>query len=91
MGTEGLFSDEFKAEQARLFAESRNNTGAEMEVGMSNIADAKSQPAPVIVAGGGGGAAPQNTTVNSSNVNISNSRHAEESWSLTTPAYGLSG
>ena len=88
-GTEGLFSDEFKAEQARLFAESRNNTGAEMEVGMSNIADAKSQPAPVIVAGGGGGAAPQNTTVNSSNVNISNSRHAEESWSLTTAAYGF--
>lgn len=68
---------------------SRNNTGAQMEVGMSNIADSKTQGAPVIVAGGGGGAAPQNTTVNASNVNVSNSRHAEESWSLTTAAYGF--
>jgi len=68
---------------------SRNNTGVQMEVGMSNIADSKAQGAPVIVAGGGGGAAPQNTTVNASNVNVSNSRHAEESWSLTTAAYGF--
>ena len=68
---------------------SRNNTGSQMEVGMSNIADSKAQGAPVIVAGGGGGAAPQNTTVNASNVNVSNSRHAEESWSLTTAAYGF--
>jgi hypothetical protein len=67
-----------------------SNSGAQMEGSMSNIADSKAQPAPVIVAGGGGGgAAPQNTTVNSSNVNISNSRHAEESWSLTTAAYGF--
>ena len=73
----------------KLSPASRNNTGAQMEVGMSTIADSKAQPAPVIVAGGGGGAAPQNTTVNASNVNISNSRHAEESWSLTTAAYGF--
>ena len=72
----------------KLSPASRNNTGAQMEVGMSTIADSKAQPAPVIVAGGGG-AAPQNTTVNASNVNISNSRHAEESWSLTTAAYGF--
>jgi len=72
----------------KLSPASRNNTGAQMEVGMSTIADSKTQPAPVIVAGGGG-AAPQNTTVNASNVNISNSRHAEESWSLTTAAYGF--
>jgi hypothetical protein len=43
----------------------------------------------IVAGGGGGGAAPQNTTVNSSNVNISNSRHAEESWSLTTAASGF--
>ena len=74
----------------KLSPASRNNTGAQMEVGMSTIADSKAQPAPVIVAGaGGGGAAPQNTTVNASNVNVSNSRHAEESWSLTTAAYGF--
>ena len=68
-----------------------SNSGAQMEGSMSNIADSKARGAPVIVAGGGGGAAPQNTTVNASNVNVSNSRHAEESYALTTPAYGLSG
>ena len=81
MGTEGLFSDEFSAEQSRLFAASRNNTGSEMEVGMSNIADAKAQPAPVVVSGGGGGG--QNTTTNSSNVTYNNAAHDDESRVLT--------
>jgi hypothetical protein len=70
---------------------SRNNTGAEMEVGMSNIADAKSQPAPVIVSGGEG--APQTTVVNNSNTTFNGSEHPEESNILsrpmTTMAYGF--
>jgi hypothetical protein len=85
-GHKGMFSNEFKAEQSRLFAESRNNTGAEMEVGMSNIADAKSQPAPVIVSGGEG--APQTTVVNNSNTTFNGSEHPEESNALTQPSYG---
>ncbi len=86
-GTEGLFSDEFSAEQSRLFAQSRNNTGAEMEVGMSNIADAKSQPAPVIVSGGGG--AGQSSTVNAPSVTFNGSNHSDESNVLTQPSYAL--
>jgi hypothetical protein len=68
-----------------------NNTGAQMEVGMSNIADAKSQPAPVIVSGGEG--APQTTVVNNSNTTFNGSEHPEESNILTRPlttrAYGF--
>ena len=92
-GTEGLFSDEFNAEQAKLFAQSRNNTGAQMEVGMSNIADAKAQPSTVVVSGGGGGGAGQNTTVNAPSVTFNGSNHADESSVLsrpmTTMAYGF--
>jgi len=83
-GHEGMFSDEFKAEHARLFAESRNNTGAEMEVGMANIADAKSQPSTVVVSGGEG--APQTTVVNNSNTTFNGSEHPEESNALTQPS-----
>tara|TARA_R110000822_G_scaffold275529_1_gene397658 strand:+ start:745 stop:2169 length:1425 start_codon:yes stop_codon:yes gene_type:complete len=61
-----------------------NTTGSQLEVGMSNIADAKAQPAPVIVAPGGGGAT-QNTTMNSSNVTYNGSQHTDESSVLTTP------
>ena len=83
-GTEGLFSDEFKAEQTRLFAASRNNTGAQMEVGMSDIANAKAQPAPVIISGG---SSPQSTTVNNSTTNISGGSLPDESNGFVTPSY----
>jgi hypothetical protein len=65
-----------------------SNSGAQMESGMSNISQQRSQPAPVIVSGGGG-AGPQNTTVNSSNVVVSNSKHIEESFALTTGGYAM--
>jgi len=64
-----------------------SNSGAQMESGMSNISQQRSQPAPVIVSGGGAG--PQNTTVNSSNVVVSNSKHIEESFALTTGGYAM--
>lgn len=68
-----------------------NNTGAQMEVGMSNIADSESQPAPVVVAGGGG--TTQNATVNAPSVTFNGSNHADESSVLTRPlttaAYGF--
>lgn len=67
-----------------------NNTGAQMEVGMSNIADAQSQPAAVVVAGGG---TTQNSTVNAPSVTFNGSNHADESTVLsrpvTTMAYGF--
>lgn len=67
-----------------------NNTGAQMEVGMSNIADAQSQPAPVIVAGGG---TTQSSTVNAPSVTFNGSNHADESTVLSRPlatmAYGF--
>lgn len=69
---------------------SRNNSGAQMEVGMSNIADAQSQPAAVVVAGGG---TTQNSTVNAPSVTFNGSNHADESSILTRPlttrAYGF--
>ena len=69
-----------------------NNTGAQMEVGMSNIADSQSQPSTVVVSGGGGGAG-QNTTVNAPSVTFNGSNHADESTVLsrpvTTMAYGF--
>ena len=68
----------------------RNNTGAEMEVTMSNIAEAKSQPAPVIVSGG---SSPQSTVVNNTTTTYNGSDHADESYILTRPlstmAYGF--
>jgi hypothetical protein len=63
----------------------RNNTGAQMEVGMSTIADSKAQPAPVIVSGGGGGG--QSTTVTSSNITYNGNQHADESSILTRPSF----
>jgi hypothetical protein len=66
-----------------------SNSGAQMESGMSNISEQRSRPAPVVVSGGGGGAGPQNTTVNSSNVVVSNSKHIEESFALTTGGYAI--
>jgi hypothetical protein len=65
-----------------------SNSGAQMEGGMSNISEQRSRPAPVVVSGGGG-AGPQNTTVNSSNVVVSNSKHIEESFALTTGGYAI--
>ncbi len=67
--------------------QSRNNTGAEMEVGMSNIAVANSQPAPVIVSGGGGGGAGQSSTVNAPSVTFNGSGHSDESGILTRPSF----
>ena len=70
---------------------SKNNTGAQMEVGMSNISEQRSQPAPVIVSGGGG--AGQNSTVNAPSVTFNGSNHSDESSILTRPlttgAYGF--
>jgi hypothetical protein len=83
MGAEGLFSDEFKKEQARLFSENRNNTGAQMEMGMAEIANAKSQPPTVIVSEG---SSPQTTTVNTSTTHISGSAHQDESLPLIASA-----
>ena len=97
-GTEGLFTNDFHAEAARLFTESRNSTGAEigesrnstgaeMELGMSAIAEAKSQPATVIVSGG---SSPQSTVVNNTTTTYNGSDHADESSILTRPmAYGF--
>ena len=84
MGTEGLFSDEFKKEQARLFSENRNNTGAQMERGMGEIADSKSQPTTVVVSDA---SSPQTTTVNNSTTtNVSGSAHQDESLPLIASA-----
>ena len=79
MGRES--SDKFD----RALEGKNNTTGAEMEVGMSNIADAKSQPAPVIVSGGSSG--PQNTTVNNNSTTYNGSDHPEPSGMLTM-SYG---
>ena len=62
-----------------------NNTGAQMEVGMSNIADAESQPAAVVVEGGG--SVPQSTNVNAPSVTVQNSAHIDESFGLIQPSY----
>jgi len=66
-----------------------NNSGAQMEVGMSNIADSRAKPATVVVTGGGGGGGSgQGTTVNSSNITYNGNQHADESTQLTQPSYG---
>ena len=62
-----------------------NNTGAQMEVGMSNIADAQSQPAAVVVEGGG--SVPQSTNVSAPSVTVQNSAHIDESFGLIQPSY----
>ena len=54
-----------------------NDTGAQMEVGMSNVSNSKSsQPTPVFVSGM---SSPQTTSVNNSSVTLVNTNHSEYS------------
>lgn len=80
------FSAVFNAGDAAIDSfKTTNNTGAQMEVGMSNIADAESQPAAVVVEGGG--SVPQSTNVNAPSVTVQNSAHIDESFGLIQPSY----
>lgn len=63
---------------------SPSTTGAALEVGMSDIANAKAQPAPVMISGG---SSPQTTTVNTSTTNISGGSLPDESNGYVTPSY----
>jgi hypothetical protein len=67
-----------------------NTSGAQMEVGMGNIADSRSQPSQVFVSGT---SSPQTVNANTSSVTINDSGHIEESNILTRPlttmAYGF--
>ena len=72
----------------RLFSkfkiDNTNDTGAQMEVGMSNVSNSKSsQPTPVFVSGM---SSPQTTSVNNSNVTLVNTNHSE--YSPFSPAAG---
>jgi hypothetical protein len=93
--TKGFLSALFSSDKEEAADESfevaaKNITGAEMELGMSNIADAKSQPAPVIVSGG---SSPQSTVINNTTTTYNGSDHVDESYILTRPltimAYGF--
>tara|TARA_R110000822_G_C15289411_1_gene490893 strand:- start:92 stop:1672 length:1581 start_codon:yes stop_codon:yes gene_type:complete len=72
----------------RLFSkfkiDNTNDTGAQMEVGMSNVSNSKSsQPTPVFISGM---SSPQTTSVNTSNVTLVNTNHSE--YSPFSPAAG---
>jgi len=82
-------SSNFDAQDVKniVAKQNRNNSGAQMESGMSNIADSRAKPATVVVTGGGGGGRGQGTTVNSSNITYNGNQHADESNQLTRPSY----
>ena len=62
---------------SNLKIDNTNDTGAQMEVGMSNVSNSKSsQPTPVFVSGM---SSPQNTSVNNSSVTLVNTNHSEYS------------
>ena len=62
---------------SNLKIDNTNDTGAQMEVGMSNVSNSKSsQPTPVFVSGM---SSPQTTSVNNSSVTLVNTNHSEYS------------
>jgi hypothetical protein len=86
----GVGSETGKESVENFEVAAKNTTGAEMEMGMSNISDAKSQGAPVIISGG---SSPQSTVVNNTTTTYNGSDHMDESSILTRPlstmAYGF--